>query len=325
MFYNFIYYNQIEEQGLFYCAAPGVGPVPVLHSFMLEYGYELVITVVKMTSTQVNSDLKDNMDDSESVNSDESEEAIEVDEDEYDRRRATIQSDMKELEMLFTKLKEALISEKQILIDQKLKEIEEETAEEFTVPFQKLKQNMEVRINLAELLKDFKCKNIEHTYQYEEISIKKSLENDKQNVYDKYVSRLENEIREIEEKRRNFLLDYNLLELSMKDSFGDQPYENIKLEVDVNFHDYSDKKNLNNGSNSIDNNNEQHSPEEPTKKTKKSKKSPKTTHNNSNRSSSSPVVFHGSPFIVYSLQDYDILEDWSIIKMHTNINKLTSK
>lgn len=51
--------------------------------------------------------------------------------------------------MLFAKLKDALIFERQVLIDQKLKEIEDETAEEFTSPFQRLKQNMEVRINLA--------------------------------------------------------------------------------------------------------------------------------------------------------------------------------
>ena len=73
----------------------------------------------------------------------------EVDEDEFDRRRAACTTDMKELEQLFNKLKEALISEKQTLIEQKLNEIENETAEEFTVPLQKLKQNMDIKIKLA--------------------------------------------------------------------------------------------------------------------------------------------------------------------------------
>jgi hypothetical protein len=110
-------------------------------------------------------------DDSESIGSDESEDMIgnfklisqvkkfhkllidnkltEVDEDEFDRRRIACTNDMKELENLFSKLKEALINEKQILIEQKLKEIDEETAEEFTIPLQKLKQNMEIKIKLA--------------------------------------------------------------------------------------------------------------------------------------------------------------------------------
>lgn len=87
-------------------------------------------------------------DDVESIASDESEE-MEVDEDEYERRRNMCMSDMKELESQFGKLKEALIFEKQILIDQKLKEIEDETADEFTGPIEKLKQNMDIKIKLA--------------------------------------------------------------------------------------------------------------------------------------------------------------------------------
>ncbi len=56
---------------------------------------------------------------------------------------------MKELELQFAKLKEELINEKQMLVDQKLKEIEEETAEEFTGQLQKLKNNMDNKIRLA--------------------------------------------------------------------------------------------------------------------------------------------------------------------------------
>lgn len=56
---------------------------------------------------------------------------------------------MKELEFQFSKLKEMYINERQTLIDQKLKEIEEETSEEFTTQLQKLKQNMDVKIKLA--------------------------------------------------------------------------------------------------------------------------------------------------------------------------------
>ena len=58
-------------------------------------------------------------------------------------------ADMKELEAQFLKLKEEYIVGKQMLIDQKLKEIEEETAEEFVIPLQKFKQNMDMRLNLT--------------------------------------------------------------------------------------------------------------------------------------------------------------------------------
>jgi hypothetical protein len=56
---------------------------------------------------------------------------------------------MKELETQFMKLKEELLNEKLLLIDQKLKEIDDETAEEYTIPCQKLKQNMELKLKLT--------------------------------------------------------------------------------------------------------------------------------------------------------------------------------
>jgi hypothetical protein len=77
---------------------------------------------------------------------------IEVDEDEFDSRRAICVADMKELESQFLKLKEELIYEKQMLIEQKLKEIENETAEEYTNPAFKLKQNMEIKIKLTSMI-----------------------------------------------------------------------------------------------------------------------------------------------------------------------------
>jgi hypothetical protein len=56
---------------------------------------------------------------------------------------------MKELETQFLKLKEELLNEKQNLIDQKLKEIEEEKADEYVIPVQNLKANMEFKVKLA--------------------------------------------------------------------------------------------------------------------------------------------------------------------------------
>lgn len=107
-------------------------------------------------TTTSNVDSKDNnIDDSESIASDESEEMIEVDEDEFDSRRAICIADMKELESQFLKLKEELIYEKQMLIEQKLKEIEDESAEEYTTPSLKLKQNMEIKIKLTSMFSIF--------------------------------------------------------------------------------------------------------------------------------------------------------------------------
>ena len=78
------------------------------------------------------------------------------------------------------------------------------------------------------------------------MSLKQSLENDKMLLFTKQVNTVEDEIRKLEESRRQFLLDNELA------------------------------------------------------------------------SSSSPTLLPVGPYIVYSLQDYDILEDISIIKMHMN-------
>ena len=51
------------------------------------------------------------------------------------------------------------------------------------------------------------------------------------------------------------------------------------------------------------------------RKAKKKRKSKKST----------PVILPAAaPFIVYSLQDYDILEDWHLLEMHNNIKSGTS-
>jgi breast cancer metastasis-suppressor 1 and related proteins len=119
---------------------------------------------------------REEREDRESIASDESDEMIEFDETEFDQRRSLLLVDMKQLESQFLQLKEELINEKQQLVNNKLKEIEDETAEEFTIPLKKLEQNMDIKIKLATLMRDYRLQNLEHIYNYEELSYKKSLE-----------------------------------------------------------------------------------------------------------------------------------------------------
>ncbi len=76
----------------------------------------------------------------------------EIDEDEFDQRRAVCLADMKDLEAQFAKLKEELINERNLLVDKKLKEIEEETADEFVIPLKKLQMSMDFKINFTSKL-----------------------------------------------------------------------------------------------------------------------------------------------------------------------------
>ncbi len=122
----------------------------------------------------------------------------EVDECEFDHRRAACVANMKSLELQFAKLKEELIKEKNNEVEKKLKEIEDETAEEFLVPLKKLQMNMDFKIKLTSnttfflinlnasfkrgfdvfkaLMRDYRWNNIEHIYACEKDSSKLTLE-----------------------------------------------------------------------------------------------------------------------------------------------------
>jgi len=245
--------------------------------------------------------------DRESIASDESEELTEADEDEFERRRAQCQMDMRELEAQFYRLKDELIKEKQLLVDQKLKEIEDETAEEFAVPLQKLQLNMDNKIKQATLIRDYRLKNFEHTCEYEEMSTKQSLQNDKLMLFEREMQRIENEIKQIEESRRQFLVDYEIHQLNENGS--------IQAAVDSSL-------DMNAGSSTTGDYTADLAPKKV--KRKKSQLNGVGLGTAASLASPSPLTLAGGPFIVYSLPDYDILEDWSVIKMHANLSKSTN-
>ena len=160
------------------------------------------------------------------------------------------------------------------------------------------------------MLRDLKNKNIDHIYQYEDISIKQSLEEDKTSIYDKYVCKLEQEIKQLEENRRQFLLDYNWYQLMANGASIDElnQDQNELLGSTRNQSEIDDDL------------------EELRKLTGKSSGSNDEKKDNENSSSSSqlsPVLLQGTPYIVYSLQDYEILEDLFVIKMHNNIKGIS--
>lgn len=241
-----------------------------------------------MSSTNA-MDTKENIDDSESIASDESlDEITDYDEFEFDHRRAQCVSDMKELEQQFAKLKEQLISERNSLIDQKLEEIEAETAEEFVVPLKKLEMNMDFKIKLTTLMRDYRWKNIEHIYECEKESSKLTLKNDMQSLLDKYKQNIENEIRQLEENRRQFLVDYELHQLYLQSE--QQTEEQHQHSIDQENHLLSEM-----------NGNEE------------------MTEDMSVPTSA--YSCYDNNYIVYTIPDQELLEDLSIIKMHNELSR----
>ena len=56
---------------------------------------------------------------------------------------------LKDLEMHFARLKDELIAQRFKEVDQKLKEIEDESADEFRNPLKKIEMNMEFKTNFS--------------------------------------------------------------------------------------------------------------------------------------------------------------------------------
>lgn len=226
---------------------------------------------------------------------------------------------MRELETTYAKLKEEWINQRLKEVEKKLKEIEDESAEEFTIPLKKLQMNMEKKTNNSSrfelsfifkisyfnviklfpkaLIKDYRLKNIEHVYECEIESNKRSLEviiqdrfyflllnnflfffkNNMNSLIEKYKTKIQSEIEHLEESRRQFLLEYDLYKLNQNEEDEE--------------------------------NDEANSAAAATTSTKKRKKN-------------SPVLLTGTPYVVYTLPENEILEDLSLIKMHNNLSKI---
>jgi hypothetical protein len=185
------------------------------------------------------------------------------------------------------------------------------------------------------LLRDYKNKNVDHTYKYEELSIKKSLEEDKAQIYDKYVSKLEREIKQLENSRRQFLLDYNWYQLTANGASLDE-LDQEQNDLLFKFHSHnlqSELETMEENSFMSAKSKEEREIEEELKllqrltgKQQKANDSTTTPSSIKNSSCISPVNLQGTPYVVYSLQDYEILEDLFAIKMHSNnLNSLSAK
>lgn len=100
---------------------------------------------------------------------------LEVDEDECDLIKAKYLAHMKELETHFSRLKDELISQRFKEVDQKLKEIEEESADEFRNPLKKLEMNMQFKTNFSSKC-SFLCNESKINFSYVNKFIKKLKE-----------------------------------------------------------------------------------------------------------------------------------------------------
>lgn len=140
-------------------------------------------------------------------------------------------------------------------------------------------------------MRDYRWKNIEHIYECEKESSKLTLENDMQSLLDKYKQNIENEIRQLEENRRQFLVDYELHQLYIQaEQEREQRNEEHQHAMDQENHLLGEI-----------NENEEMTEDMgvPT----------------------SAYSCYENNYIVYTIPDQELLEDLSIIKMHNELSR----
>ncbi|GIX70885.1 hypothetical protein CDAR_261012 [Caerostris darwini] len=131
------------------------------------------------------------------------ESSSEVDEECIDKRRSECLHQMAELEKQFVFMKEQLFEEKSSQIDIQLEEVKKGTSTEYTHPLDDLRQNLEDRLEVSDILKVLRLTNIRHTLDAENQASKQNLNSEKALLWDVIKCDLEDKIRRLEEDRNS--------------------------------------------------------------------------------------------------------------------------
>lgn len=209
--------------------------------------------------------------DSSSGSGSEDDSSSEMDEESCDKRRTECLQQMAELERQFVHMKEQLYEERSSQVDSRLSEVKTGVALEYTQPLEELRQNLENRLEVSDILKELRLVNIRHIHEAENQASKQNLESEKALLWDSIKCDLEDKIRRLEEDRNS---------------------------VDITSDLWNEQVNH--------------------------KRNKRKTDPHSLGKRKKPVTVTG-PYIVYMLQENDILEDWTTIRKALKASKQSSE
>ncbi|KAK1149476.1 breast cancer metastasis-suppressor 1-like protein-A [Acipenser oxyrinchus oxyrinchus] len=213
--------------------------------------------------------------DTESSSVSEDGDSSEMDDEDCERRRVECLDEMTNLEKQFTDLKDQLYKERLSQVDAKLQEVIAGKAQEYLEPLATLQDNMQIRSKVAGIYRELSLESVKNKYDCEIQAAFQHWESEKLLLFDTVQSELEEKIRRLEEDRHNIDITSEL--------WNDEIQSRKNKKKD---------------------------PFSPDKKKK-------------------PVVWFcffvsvysfvvsitfSRPYIVYMLQDLDILEDWTAIR-----------
>lgn len=143
-----------------------------------------------------------------------SDDSSEMDEDECERRRNECIDNLVDLEKQFSFLKEQLYRERITQVDTKLGEVRVGKSEEYLIPLERLRENMKIKQEVADILKQLRLQNIQNKYDAEEQAASQNLKSEKELIWDTIHSDLQEKIRRLEEDRNNVDIHADLWQIS---------------------------------------------------------------------------------------------------------------
>lgn len=99
-----------------------------------------------------------------------------LDEEEYKKRKEEYTKDILDLEHQFETIKNQLYRERIQQAEKKLEEVKAETAEDYLQPLEDLKDNMNIRIEVAGILRELRLKNVNCQHEAEKKAAKQNFE-----------------------------------------------------------------------------------------------------------------------------------------------------
>ncbi|XP_059999415.1 breast cancer metastasis-suppressor 1-like protein isoform X3 [Lagenorhynchus albirostris] len=215
--------------------------------------------------------------DTESSSVSEDGDSSEMDDEDCERRRMECLDEMSNLEKQFTDLKDQLYKERLSQVDAKLQEVIAGKAPEYLEPLATLQENMQIRTKVAGIYRELCLESVKNKYECEIQASRQHCER-LQQIY--------------ENPQCHFPCD------QMHQSEKLLLYDTVQSELEEKI------RRLEEDRHSIDITSELWNDELQSRKKRKDPFSP---------DKKKPVVVSG-PYIVYMLQDLDILEDWTTIR-----------
>lgn len=149
---------------------------------------------------------KDNQsdDDNEETSSSSSSEIDEVD---CERRKASINAYLTDLERQFVNLREQLYLARRERVISKLDEVKAGKAPEYLQPLEDLQDQMRIRTEVAGILKELRLKNIRCQYDAEQLAVKQNFDSERRAIIDNIRFDIEEKLRHLDEDKN--ALEYN--------------------------------------------------------------------------------------------------------------------